>query len=422
MLETLSRFLTFKKNTRTKHKDSRGRKAQTWGMFFVLLGLIMAVSSIAIETARNSEHQNQSRENPGQENSGQQNRDSVLSILALKSLEHLSIAVLLLGAVGVILEFKSWSKYFEERLADTIMTNRYLQARGQDELGTHLINVFEAYYEKELNYKDSFLEFFRDTLQDKIVAPFRQETRTLITISKRDDGKWKVEEDTTFKCRKVSSTADLQDSIQWAIERSDGTSDLEDYSVILTLPGTLAEDFKDPNSFPKREGQSYVFPKGHPLLKALGGQVYGFALSLQPLKDFDNLHVHENVKYAVPLEKFHARAMSLLTKGYAVVFKYPNDELELEVESFGMDKPQPVVVKQTGLYSLSYESWLLPDSGLAYQFRTIRLSSQPAPVVQTQPGSDAPAPVVQTQPGSDAPAPVVQSQPAPDAPPIPPVG
>ena len=118
---------------------------------------------------------------------------------------------------------------------------------------------------------------------------------------------------------------------------------------------------------------------------------------------------------AVPLDRFHARAMSLLTKGYAVVFKYPNDELELEVESFGMDKPQPVVVKQTGLYSLSYESWLLPDLWVSLPISDDKQVSQPAPVVQTQPAPDASAPVVQTQPAPDASAPVVQIQPAPDA-------
>ena len=346
MLASITRLLTFKKTA--KQSDTRGRKAQAWGMFFVLVGLIMLISAIAIEMKG---------EKPEQ----------TLQSLGLKSLEHLSIAVLLLGAVGVMLEFKSWSKYFEERLADTIMTNKYLHARRQDELGTHLINVFEAYYEKELNYKGSFLEFFRLTLQDQIVAPFREDIHTLITINKRNDGKWVVEEDTTFKCRKVSATSVIQDRVKWAISKSDIADDLEDYCVTLTLPDKIGDNFKDPEGFPNRLGQSYVFPKRHELLKALDGDVLGFELSLEPLQDFDSLRVHENLKYAIYLDLFYGRAMSLLSKGYEVVFKYP-EELELVVEWFGMDKPQPIVVKQTGLYSLNYDSWLLPDFGLAYQF------------------------------------------------------
>ena len=354
MFAWLKKILKRDKSRASLRKDTRRRKALAWGTFFVVAGLGLAIASVFFEAAKNPE--------------------PVVESLGLKWLEHIAIAVFLLGAVGVMLEVRSWSEYFEERLADTIMTDRYLNARGQESLGNHLISVFKAYYARELDYEGSFLEYFRLTLQDQIVAPFREEWRSIITMSKGQN-EWLVEEDTIFKCRKVGDSSFIQDSVSFLVDKEDIKGNLT-YSVILTLPDNIDENFKDPAGFPKRSGNSYKFPQDHPLLDPLTDDKLGFTLSLKAVQAIDGLHIHLNAQYEAPLGTFHAYAMGFLTKGFEVVIKYPED-LEIKVETLGMHKPQPVVVTQRGLYSVSYGSWLLPDTGVTYLLRE-RRSDKPA--------------------------------------------
>jgi hypothetical protein len=72
--------------------------------------------------------------------------------------------------------------------------------------------------------------------------------------------------------------------------------------------------------------------------------------------------------------------MGYPSRGFTTVFNYP-EEVDITVETFGMDESCTRVTTQPGLYSLSCDSWLLPDYGLAYQFR--ELPAKPAATPQT---------------------------------------
>src|SRR5690348_16575758 len=94
MFAWLKRVLSRDTSPATTRKDTRKKKALAWGTFFVVVGLGLAIVSVYFASAKEPE--------------------PVVESLGLKSLEHIGIAVSLLGAVGVMLEVKSWSEYFEE--------------------------------------------------------------------------------------------------------------------------------------------------------------------------------------------------------------------------------------------------------------------------------------------------------------------
>jgi hypothetical protein len=73
--------------------------------------------------------------------------------------------------------------------------------------------------------------------------------------------------------------------------------------------------------------------------------------------------------------------MAFPSRGFQALFHYPEDVFEIAVETFGMDPGALRITKQQGIYALTYDSWLLPDHGLAYQFR--ELTAKPAATPQT---------------------------------------
>src|SRR5713226_8610891 len=99
-------------------------KAIRWGAFIVLGGLIAILVSLYLEE----------RLHP-----------TTYRILP-ELLSHVGIALLLLGIVGIVLEFKNWRVYFEKRLADVYQKKEFLRTLEDAEKKILLKDVFLAYY------------------------------------------------------------------------------------------------------------------------------------------------------------------------------------------------------------------------------------------------------------------------------------
>jgi hypothetical protein len=335
--------------------ESRKRelKALLWGVGFISFGVVLMLIILYLE-----EHYHPT---------------SLKAHIGLLFGGHAAIACWILGIVGIIVEFKNWRDYFEERLASTIHKKEYLRTLGQAELKAHLRDVFQAYYRdkvKNLVYEGSFLEFFNTKMQDYIAFPFREDVQGIVFVhDPTPEDCCLVTEDVSYKCRTVDAESSIiQKEIKWSTDYNDVIGELKDYSVALQLPEKLPTNFSRPQEV-DCDGK-IVFKKGNPKFKPCEG-AHGFELSIEEFKEVDRLQVDLHVEYQIPLNKFFAWVVNKPSRGFQAIIRYPEEYLELVTETFGMEDSNKTEKKQPGLYSLTYDSWLLPDYGLSYQFRKV---------------------------------------------------
>ena len=272
------------------------------------------------------------------------------------------------------MEFKTWTDYFEERLAYTIRKKEFLRTLQERELKALLEEVFRAIYKVDDFGPDSFLDFFTTRMQGYIGGSFRENIARMITVHPSIDDRCSVEEHLEYKCRKIDSPSS---TIQAIIKFTADEFDMSKLNYKITLrPPRETQNFELRSKFPPRqEDGSYIFRKMD--LNRLEGYVkdlsvpekrHGFELSLKEFKDIDDLHVQVDFEYSIPTDRFFAWVMNYPSKEFETHINYPDEEFEILVETFGMNDDEVTITKQTGAYKLKYDSWLLPESGLAYRF------------------------------------------------------
>ena len=345
-----------------RFRDSNEWKKLTWGVISVLFGLITILMMLRLEEAYHPTKYH----------------------IFLELMGHLGIAGLLLGVVGIFLEFKNWSVYFEERLANIIQKREFLRTLEDDQKLRLLKDVFLALYKVEEFDRDSFHDFLSTKIQKFVGDPFREDTRSVMTVSAPDkDGSFQVLEDLRYTCRKVPGReSTLQSEIQLKFDKSDLVRGIAHYRISLCLPEQLPAGFSIPGDFKpflKKNEREIVFESSadqvpdmekERLKKALletDDDHYGFTISLRAFESLESLDVHQCVTYALQEERFLAWSSSYLSLGFEVIINYPKDVFTVQLEHFGMDDRTVTIVNQPGVYSLKYDSWLLPQSGVAFR-------------------------------------------------------
>jgi hypothetical protein len=350
------------------------RKPLTWGIIIMLIGLALLLTAIVLE-----------QKLPIRELiSGHASSESHLQFwatLGLQLMSHLGIAALILGAVGITVDFKHWTEYFEKRLASTIREKEFLKTLKEHELDALLRDVFLSRFKVEQFEANSFLNFFTTKIQKYIGSSFRENVNRTMTIGREDGGYCPVTLDVHYKCRRIAGeSSTIQETVVFEIDEADIQETPKVYKVTLTIPHDRREGFSNPLGFPPcKDGKIVVtkedFKKDEENNKCKvkvpdgEGKKYSFQVSLLDFGNMDGLHIHQHAEYFIPAGKFNFWAMAYPSKGVQVVFMYPDDEFEIKVETSGMDPSdtQPPN-KPPGLYTLNYDSWVLPECGVAYGF------------------------------------------------------
>jgi len=349
---------------------SRRKKPYTWGVVSGLIGFIFLLGTIVLELWFHPKP------------------EQFMANLGIQLLGHIGVATLVLGIVGITVEFKNWTEYFEERLAFTIRKKEFLKTLKKEELLALLKDTFLSFYKVEIFDSDSFHEFFTTQLQDYIGKPFREQLSRIMTVDSPKNGHCLVKVDFSYTCRTIAGEdSTIQKDVTWQIEKTDIIGDPKDYSITLKIPTNRQKSFNSPPGFPEckngkifltKEDLERIRKERKERLERLGKReetedddpekYFCFRLSLENFSDMDGLEVEQHVEYVIPIGRFSAWGMAYPTKGVRAVFNYPEEEFDVLVESFGMDPNNKTIVRQPGLYSVTYASWLLPKCGLAYSF------------------------------------------------------
>jgi hypothetical protein len=287
--------------------------------------------------------------------------------VALKLLDEIGIALFLAGSVGILLELPDWRDYFQREIAKILVDQAYLKKMDNEQLIALQTSTLKAFFKTEdIDRRDSLLQYYYSRIHQHIGSPYREAARDVINIRYRNGGKEiEVEETISYHCRKVGDK--IQEKVRWVEAGSAQIKQIKllDHWVEIRVPEDI---FKNPNFSRthrnvKHENRA-IRSAEIPLLD--GDGKIGFELFLTDYEGIDGLQVRNHVKYVMPVTMPFTWAMSHPTKGIMAIVNYPPD-LELITSLFGLTEDQVTADHIAGSYRAEYESWLLPDTGFAFQ-------------------------------------------------------
>jgi hypothetical protein len=314
------------KNDYRKEDNRKNNKSRLWGLFFILIGSLIILLTLLLEYPVNNFKQ--------------------LGVLFLKFFEHVGIAAIILGLVTIIVDFDTWRKYFQERLADTIVRRDFLETLSPEKLVDLQTDTMTAYYKTEdVSREDSFLKFFRAKIQDFIGSPYREDVDNLIIIKDGDDVLY-VEDIISYKCKKVGKC--IQSDIGWENEES---IEISSFNIKIKIPET-----NDPMIVIEKDGDSL-------LEKSKTEKTFKFPLT--EYKEIDDLWIEVYAKYTVKKSELFYFQMTHPTHKLKVMVDYP-ENLGLSEAFFGIKEDELKKRSVAGIFSVNYDSWLLPNAGFAF--------------------------------------------------------
>lgn len=324
------------------------RKILAWGVVGCLLGLLAVLVALYIEVHLHT-------------------TTSLLGKVGIEFLKHIGIALLVLGLVGIILDFRDWREYFQERLAEIVVKKSYLTTLDRSQLISLQTDTLKAFFKAEdIDRKGSFLDYFHSKIRDFIGSPYREDINNIMVLAPTDeDDGYLVKDHLSYTCRKVGES--IQPRVRWSIARED-IHELRDIRFTLVIPQSLFHPDDFANQYPGIEKPRVIVEQKDLTCE---GECYEF--NLMKYKDVDGLRVSIDAEYVVRRDAFFSWSFTLPSKGLALTIQYPS-QLELAVEFFGMGEDEDLDINpQNGLYSMRHSSWVLPDSGLAWQLRAKRI-------------------------------------------------
>lgn len=290
-------------------------------------------------------------------------------MLLKEYLDHAGVACLSLGTLGVILDLPNWESYFHQRLADVVVERKFLRTLGSDELIQLQIQTLKAFFKVEdLDKEGLLLNYFTKRIQRQIAQPFREDANTTI-VYKHDPENSNLllaEETARYTCRRVGLK--LQEEVTWMPQP--GEYKTQNIRIVLELPADEATKLKDSTILASLESVSndrrrYVVPNA---MEASHKRGEGWCFPLSKFQDCDQLEITISATYTINRERFTSWTMAHPTRRFSLVASFPED-LDIWFETLGNISDVEIrAEKKVGLFSASYSEWVLPGSGVVFQF------------------------------------------------------
>ena len=266
------------------------------------------------------------------------------------------------GVFTIILQTNDWTNYFEDRLTELVMNQNYLNSLNEDQLQELQIKTIKAFYKNDtLDKEGSFLNYFQENLSNFIKEPYRDSVKSEICVEGiSPDGFW-IYDHLTYRCRKVGNS--IQDSVKWITE-GDEYSDLKELKIWIENKNTKSELLSVKKIDTEYEVQEYPKKSKKCSLKELLGKK--FTLSLKNHNE-DNLLVTIESRYKIKAGNFSTWVMAHPTRGFYLTIRYP-ETLKLYFQTMLLHPESVLRNEQNGFFSMQYDEWLLPNSGVVYSF------------------------------------------------------
>ncbi len=277
-------------------------------------------------------------------------------------LEDIAIALASVGIIGIILDFREWREYFQARLADIVVQRSYLKTLGKEALIALQVDTLKAFFGKEdIDREGSFLHHFQSRLHGLIGDPYRERVNDVMYISVATDRPdlFAVDDCVTYTCRAVGGV--IQPEVRWVPEQDEFES-VQSWDVALRPPS----DWRPPHTISDvwtLEGDAYRWSSDSYPERDLNDFI---GLPLDDFLDCDGLFVEVNARYRVPCGNLQTWTMAHPTRVFAVTIQHPPN-CRLRHQFIGVRKSDVKEFKRPGIFNANCETWVMPDSGLAFQ-------------------------------------------------------
>jgi hypothetical protein len=322
------------------------KKVLAYGLFVTLVGVLVILSTLRLEDAlRPLSH---------------------ASTVLVNLLDHIGIAFVSIGIIGIIVDLNDWRKYFQERIAETIIQKSFLERLDKTELINLQTNALKVFFKAEnIEREESLLNFLHTKIHGFIGSPYREDFEGRVSIELADEkDAFIVEQTVSYKCRTVGKF--IQDEVRWVLQKENDVEGLDEFSISVEIPNNLFQSPEFHASYPKVSQRKLVLDANDQNSSlVLNKNGLGYSYSLADFKTIDELFIEVRVKYRVFRNRDIAWIMSHPTKGFRVTINYPKG-LRMDSTILGVDQREYHEKENNGLYFLSYDFWMLPTTGLIF--------------------------------------------------------
>jgi hypothetical protein len=265
---------------------------------------------------------------------------------------HLGVGFLILSIIGIVVDFKHWRDYFEDRLSQIVIDKQYLAKLTREDLISLQTDVLKVYFKNhQIAGEEGFLKFYQAHIQAYIASPYRLNVSSYYQIDylKSNNQYYTVTEVLAYTCKMNGGT--IQSDINWS-------PDLDEYKESISFKIELTH-----SSFGKKiyEKES-LRERGFLLPNELG-----FTIPLTDFTSCDNLNVIIQSKYTMRADRFIGWRMSYPTKGLTLTLQFPRD-LKISYEYFFTETGKyRTTDDQLGYFNLTMDDWIMPDEGICLQ-------------------------------------------------------
>lgn len=262
--------------------------------------------------------------------------------------QALGCAVIIAGIFGVVLDWKSTRDYFGKRLSEIVLEDDYLKRLSKDRLRNLFLSIQRHIFDTDdVKKEGGFLDYFNRHLHGYIVQPYRENVSAEMSFTENTDNHLDVKDKISYRCREMNGQ--IQEFVQVKPEKG------EFLSWTFTKVTLGSGDKKEVKEFNEDE-----------LKRILEGE--------EPLKveipenlKFDNLKVEIEQHYSIKKSKLQSWQMSHPTKGFKVSISYPTT-LNIDTLPLLEVRNEATITNQKGYYGITYNEWMLPQSGITWTF------------------------------------------------------
>ncbi len=283
---------------------------------------------------------------------------SDISKLIYNFFELLGFTIFTSGIFSFFLQLPDWQHYFEERLKNVVLEQEYLNSMDQETLSNLQIKTLKAYFHtSDIDKEGSFLNYFQDNLSKYISEPYRDNVKCEIVVEESDEPPGILISDRlTYACKMVGGK--IQDTIKW---KPDPGEFLDIISVEMKVKNNpvLSMNKKDDEFVVKCNGTEKQVPRSEIEQKGL----------IFPLSNFseNGLYVELKSVYKMETGQFSNWSMAHPTKTFYMTISYPK-EMKLRFQPMVSHPEKVIEDHREGFFSMQYNEWLLPNSGVVYSF------------------------------------------------------
>lgn len=304
-----------------------------WSAIFVLLGMLVTFLALYLEAATGAQG------------------ELLKAVIGL--LQTLGITLVGMGIFNVLIETRDWRDFFEERIKSILINQDYISKLDQPTLQILETKIYKSLFKnQEIDRPDGFLDYFKKNLHHLIAEPYREDVRLEIDMRLTEDGFFNVKDKVTYVCR--ASGDKIQQDIRWI-------PDKDEFHEIEYVRGSI----QFPYNHSKRGEKQSLFDL-NPDSQEISSKK-GVTKSLDGYEDVDGLVVTVDSAYKISPERFQVWEMAHPTKSFSITLTWEGNFEVQHVPLVLNKKIAQTTEDRRGYFNMKYDSWMLPNSGMAWR-------------------------------------------------------